>query len=195
MIIWINGAFGSGKTTTAYELQRRISGSTVYDPEKIGFFLMKNIPPSIAKDDFQHYSIWREMNYTALKYWYEEFNGTIIVPMTIVDPIYFDEIIGKLRRDGVAIHHFALCASKEVLLKRLRSRGQGRTSWAALQIERCVESLSSEIFTSHLDTDKLTTQEVVELIGAQLDIPLLPDNRSNLRRRWDRLITKIKHIR
>ena len=36
MIIWINGAFGSGKTNVAYELNRRIESSYVYDPEEIG---------------------------------------------------------------------------------------------------------------------------------------------------------------
>ncbi|HBD65376.1 MAG TPA: tunicamycin resistance protein, partial [Clostridiales bacterium] len=44
MIIWINGAFGSGKTQTANELHRRIKNSYVYDPENIGFFIRDNIP-------------------------------------------------------------------------------------------------------------------------------------------------------
>lgn len=30
MIIWLNGAFGAGKTQTAYELRRRLSGSWGY---------------------------------------------------------------------------------------------------------------------------------------------------------------------
>jgi adenylylsulfate kinase-like enzyme len=37
MIIWLNGAFGSGKTRTAYELHRRIPQSYIFDPENIGF--------------------------------------------------------------------------------------------------------------------------------------------------------------
>ena len=45
MILWINGAFGSGKTTTAYELHRRLKPlSYVYDPENVGYFLRKNEP-------------------------------------------------------------------------------------------------------------------------------------------------------
>lgn len=39
MIIWINGAFGSGKTNTAYELKRRIPNAFVYDPEEAGFLV------------------------------------------------------------------------------------------------------------------------------------------------------------
>ena len=41
MIIWINGAFGSGKTQTAFELHRRIPNLYVYDPENIGSFIKK----------------------------------------------------------------------------------------------------------------------------------------------------------
>ena len=44
MIIWINGTFGAGKTTTACELHKRKPNSTVYDPERFGYVLMANIP-------------------------------------------------------------------------------------------------------------------------------------------------------
>jgi hypothetical protein len=33
MLIWINGAFGSGKTLIAHELQRRLQDALVTDPE------------------------------------------------------------------------------------------------------------------------------------------------------------------
>ena len=36
MVIWLNGAFGAGKTQTAYELHRRLPDSFVYDPENAG---------------------------------------------------------------------------------------------------------------------------------------------------------------
>ena len=66
MIIWINGAFGSGKTQTAFELQRRLKKSYVYDPEKMGFALRSMIPREIAEDDFQHYPLWREFTASSL---------------------------------------------------------------------------------------------------------------------------------
>jgi uridine kinase len=93
MIIWINGAFGSGKTQTSYELHRRITNSYVYDPENIGFFIRRNIPKEAHKGDFQNYAVWREFNYSMLKYMDQEYDGIIIVPMTIVNPQYFNEII------------------------------------------------------------------------------------------------------
>jgi hypothetical protein len=33
MLLWINGPFGGGKTATAHELNRRLPGSAVCDPE------------------------------------------------------------------------------------------------------------------------------------------------------------------
>lgn len=66
MIIWINGAFGSGKTTTAYELHRRLDNSFVYDPENVGYFIRKNSPESFSKGDFQDIELWRKMNYELI---------------------------------------------------------------------------------------------------------------------------------
>lgn len=195
MIIWINGAFGAGKTTTAYELHRRISGSYVYDPENAGYFLRKNMPKRLWKNDFQDHEAWRAMNVSMLQTLSREFQGVIIVPMTIVNPQYFDEIIQRLRDEHVDIRHFALLASKETLLKRLRSRGDGQQSWPAQQIERCISSLSLEMFQTHLYTDQLTTEEIINQIAQACGIELQPDNRGKLRKKMDRLITQIKHIR
>lgn len=195
MIIWVNGTFGSGKTQTANELSRRIPNSFIYDPENVGYFIRKNIPKQMSKNDFQDFNVWREFNYTMLKTIYDDFSGTIIVPMTIVNPQYFSEIVGRLRDDGVEVHHFTLCASKETILKRLKSRGEGNNSWAAKQIDRCLAGLSHEVFQTHIDTDHLSIDNIVEQIAAATNIQLLPDSRSRMRKRIDRLITKLKYVR
>src|SRR4051812_373278 len=111
MIIWINGAFGAGKTQTAFELNRRIPNSFVYDPENIGYFIGKNIPNNIKKDDFQDHDIWRELNFSIIKYIEDNSEGVLIIPMTVVNPKYFNEIVGKLRGQGVEVKHFSLMAS------------------------------------------------------------------------------------
>ena len=43
MIIWINGAFGSGKTTCANILQKQLPNAFLYDPEQAGFFYTESI--------------------------------------------------------------------------------------------------------------------------------------------------------
>ncbi|MGH4123866.1 MAG: AAA family ATPase [Clostridium sp.] len=195
MIIWINGAFGVGKTQSAYELHRRIPNSFIYDPENIGLFIRKNIPKELNSGDFQNYSMWREFNFSMLKYIANKYKGIIIVPMTISNPQYFNEIVVQLRNDGFLINHFVLCASKETLLKRLKGRGEGKNSWAAQQIDSCIKRFSNEIFKQRIDTEDLSIQGVVEKIALLSDINLLPDNRRKIRKCYDRIITQLKNVR
>jgi hypothetical protein len=195
MIVWINGAFGSGKTQTAYELHRRLSDSFVFDPENIGFYIRKNVPKELAAGDFQDFAMWREFAYSMLSYLNREYGGTVIVPMTVVNPSYFDEIVGRLRLDGVKVHHFALMASKETLLRRLRSRGDGARSWPSLQIDRCLEGLANDVFRHHLDTERMSVSTTAETIAGMLGLSLRPDERGPYRKALDRLAVKLKHIR
>lgn len=194
MIIWINGTFGSGKTTTAYELQKRIPNSIVYDPERFGFVLMANVPKEMALDDFQDYPLWRDSNYALLKQIADGYFGIIIVPMTLTNETYFNEIIGKLRNNGVHVNHFTLTASSTTIKKRLRKRFEGKSSWAYQQMEKRLSSLSKKRFEEHILTDDMTIDEVVETIAARCGITLQPDHRSHVKKLLDRLLINIKEI-
>jgi nicotinamide riboside kinase len=194
MIIWINGTFGSGKTTVAYELYKRLPNSIVYDPERFGYVLMANIPKEILKDDFQDYPLWREANYTLLKRISEAYQGTIIVPMTLTNEQYFEEIIGTLKDDGIEIKHYTLSASKATIQKRLAKRFEGKNSWAYQQMDGRLSSLSKDIFKERIQTDGLSIDEVVEVIAVKADIELLPDNRTKIRKIIDRLLAQVKEI-
>ena len=46
VIIWINGAFGAGKTALAEELHRRLPDAVLYNPEDVGLMLWKQMRPS-----------------------------------------------------------------------------------------------------------------------------------------------------
>ncbi|KOP82979.1 tunicamycin resistance protein [Bacillus sp. FJAT-21945] len=194
MIIWINGTFGSGKTTAAYELHRRVENSFVYDPERFGYVFMRNVPKELAKDDFQDYPLWREANYTLLKQLSDEFKGVIIVPMTLTNELYFLEIIGRLRENNVLVKHFTLTASKSTIQKRLRKRLEGKNSWAIQQMDKRLSSLSNGLFKEHIQTDAMSIVEVVETIAKNSGIALKPDNRSIFRKMADRLGVKAKEI-
>ena len=59
MIIWINGAFGAGKTTLAEELSRRLPEAVLFDPEYVGYLLRHWVP--VPTGDFQDLPSWREL--------------------------------------------------------------------------------------------------------------------------------------
>lgn len=194
MIIWINGAFGAGKTQAAYELQRRLQVSYVYDPENCGYFIRENLPPALRGDDFQDHPLWRAFNFELLDNIAQRYAGDIIIPMTITRKAYYDEIAGRLsqRHD---LRHIILCARKETLLKRLASRLEGRRSWAARQIDRCIQAFDQEITGYKIHTDDMTVDQVVEKIAEITGVTLSADRRGRLRKLFDRLRTQCRHIR
>lgn len=194
MIVWINGAFGSGKTHAAYELNRRLSESFVFDPEETGFFMQANMPESVLKSDFQDYKLWRRMNYDMLSYIARKYQGVIIVPMTITDEIYYHDMITQLEAD-VQVCHLTLRASKETIKKRLKRRGDKKNAWSFDQVDRCVEAFQKTTFESYIDTDHLSIDEVVEAIADHCQLDILPEKRSPLKKKWDRLLIWCHHKR
>ncbi len=161
MIIWINGSFGVGKTTVSEKLKDKIEGSVIYDPEDIGSFLSKTLP--IKKNDFQDFELWRTLNFEILKYLDEKLK-VVIVPMTITNKRYYDEIVGRLKENGVEARHFILTASKESIINRLNIRGNS-TEWAYRQVDRCIEAIEKNRFDGYkIDTDDKDPDEVCSII-------------------------------
>lgn len=165
MILWINGAFGAGKSETAGLLHKRIPDSHVYDPEQAGYFLWHVFPASMQrKGDFQEIPIWRSITYEVIRYLHEHFKGHLIIPMTLVNTGYYDEIVGRLDADGIHVWHCVLLASKPTLQKRLAGRGEPAGSWAEQQIDRCIYALRMMRADLKIETDQLSPEKVTDSI-------------------------------
>ena len=171
MIVWLNGPFGVGKTQVALDLHTRLPGSFIFDPEEIGFALNKLTPPHKRLEDFQDYPLWREMVYKTLLY-ADSSETTLIVPMTLVTPSYFEEVIGGLRSKGAVVNHVALLAPKETILQRLKNRGDGHQSWPAAQLERCLAGLELIAWDEQLPTEGLTVSDVADRVAARFRLEL-----------------------
>ncbi|WP_343745683.1 tunicamycin resistance protein [Chitinophaga sp.] len=193
MIIWINGAFGVGKTHTSYELCRRIDNGFLFDPEKVGYFLRENLPRAKEYDDFQYLPLWRRQVLENLIYC-EEKQVITIVPMTIIDDEIFDFIIGGLRRQGVDVRHFSLMAGKETIEKRLTRRGD-KNAWNFKQVDRCLSALIKPKYNMHIDTDKYSIDEVVELIADNVQLTLSTGRLKGVLKGINRIRTTLKNIR
>lgn len=206
--MWINGPFGGGKTQTAHELHRRLPGSVVCDPEHVGFGLHRMTPADL-RGDFQDLPAWRQGVYEVLDLTLGRHDGPVIAPMTIVQPRYFQEIIGRLREHGRDVRHFSLLADRETVLRRLRERGLGhapqfvagkdaplrRESFAVAKLEVCLERLSSPEFATQVWTDRLTVPQVAERIADSAGLTLRPNTDTALRGRLRRAWVGMRHIR
>ena len=60
-VIWLNGAFGVGKTTVARALAAELPGALLVDPEDIGRTLRRIIPAAVRTSDFQDIPSWRRI--------------------------------------------------------------------------------------------------------------------------------------
>ncbi|MEV5780707.1 NUDIX domain-containing protein [Streptomyces sp. NPDC048448] len=124
MIVWINGAFGAGKTTTARELIDLIPNSTLFDPEVIGGGLTKLLPPKHLAEvgDFQDLPIWRRLVVDTAAAMLAELGGVLVVPMTLLRQEYRDEIFGGLASRRIEVRHVLLAPAETILRERIAGR-------------------------------------------------------------------------
>ncbi|GGO96305.1 NUDIX hydrolase [Wenjunlia tyrosinilytica] len=124
MIVWLNGAFGVGKTSTARELLELIPGSVLFDPELVGSALRDMLPHKRIRqvDDYQDLPAWRRLVVDTAAALLNEVPGPLVVPMTLLRQEYRDEIFGGLAARRVQVRHFLLHADETILRKRIEQR-------------------------------------------------------------------------
>ncbi|MEV6883668.1 NUDIX domain-containing protein [Streptomyces sp. NPDC051135] len=123
-VVWINGAFGAGKTTTARELIELIPNSTLFDPEVVGAALAHLLPPKRLAEvgDFQDLPIWRRLVTDTAAALLADLGGTLVVPMTLLRQEYRDEIFGGLAARRIEVHHILLAPAETILRERIARR-------------------------------------------------------------------------
>jgi len=198
VLIWINGPFGGGKTVTAFELARRCEGAVVCDPEEVGFGLRRAMPREVWGGDFQDLRSWRAGVLEVLDRTLRGMEGPVIVPMTLVEPAYVDEVIGGLRGLGHDVRHVALLSTAEEVRRRLWWRGVPgvkRDRWALAQVDRCLEALSRPGFAEQVDTSHRTVAEVADAVADLVGLPIAPSDDGPVRGWLRRTGTSLRHVR
>lgn len=176
-ILWLNGAFGSGKTQAAHEICRRLKGSFFFDPENAGFFLRNNEPVCMQKDNFQDEPLWRQINRTLLSEIAGQYDGWIIAPQTLISPEYYREILGSLRADGHRVCHVLLDLPETEIRRRLSLRHETK-GWAVAQIPVCLSAFADPVFDNRISAASLsipeTAEQIAEIAGFSLSGRLSP---------------------
>jgi hypothetical protein len=163
VIVWINGLFGAGKSTTARTLIHRLGRARLVDPEQIGFGLPTWHGNGGELDDIQHDPRWRSLTKESVVAVEKTF-GIAVVPMTLFIPEYFDEIVGDLRRAGHRLRHFTLRVGPDVALARGSSRADGLVDWAVPRNDAYSSCLMDQRFGIFIDSESLTIDQVVDQI-------------------------------
>lgn len=127
MIVWINGAFGAGKTSTARELIDMIPNSTLYDPGVTGAGLRELLPQKRLAEvgDYQDLPIWRRLVVDTAAALLDDAGGVLVVPMTLLRQEYRDEIFGGLASRRIPVRHVLLALDETILRRRIAGRASG----------------------------------------------------------------------
>jgi shikimate kinase len=120
VIIWLNGTFGAGKTTTARQLAGRLANARQFDPELVGELLMTALDDHEFKD-FQDLAPWRELVPVVTEK-IASFTGQhLIAVQTVLREDYWRELTQAFKRTPLGIFHVLLHVDSDVLAERIKA--------------------------------------------------------------------------
>jgi hypothetical protein len=126
VIVWLNGTFGAGKTTTAKLLTDLLPGSRIFDAETVGQLLRHVLTEPVY--DFRDWPPWRALVIEGAVQIQRFTDSTLIVPQTLLEPEYAQEIFDGLRANHLPVYHVLLHAHRAELARRIDHDEGGRES-------------------------------------------------------------------
>jgi chloramphenicol 3-O-phosphotransferase len=125
VIIWLNGTFGAGKTSTAERLAALVPGGRVFDPQTVGDMLRVNLGDRPVSD-YQDWSAWRAAVAATLAAVAKMTDQHVVAAQTVLKQEYLDEIFEGLRAAGMDVFHVVLDAADAVLRSRIEGTEEAR---------------------------------------------------------------------
>lgn len=170
MIVWLNGTFGVGKTTTSQLLAKALPAARVFDAENVGA-LLAPILAGVPCADFQEWVPWRGLVVETAARVLDYVGGTLVIPQTVLVEEYWDEISAGLGARGVPVAHFVLHAEHETLVHRIDTDEKGPNSpWRHGHLDAYRRALPWLRERGTLvETDRLSPRQVAATILAQVD--------------------------
>ncbi|MFF1418911.1 AAA family ATPase [Streptomyces sp. NPDC058280] len=129
MIVWLNGTFGAGKTTTTKELTALLPQSRAFDSEEVGYML-RDVLSSVPVTNFQEWRPWRGLVVETAAQVLDYVGGALVIPQTVLTEQYWTEIRAGLENKGIPVHHFVLHTDRDTLVERIHTDPKPESSGA-----------------------------------------------------------------
>ena len=173
MIIWINGTFGAGKTTTCTELARLLEGtSAIYDTEFVGYLLRSPMLPIEPVEDFQQWPLWRSLVVEAGRQIRDYTGSSLLVPQTVLVEQYWNEIAAGFAKENIPVRHFCLHTDRDTLVSRIETDHveAGASQWRLDHLDGYEQARSwLTDAASTIDTTEKSPHEVAKEIMSHLN--------------------------
>jgi len=169
VIIWLNGAFGAGKTTTARALTGVLPDARLFDAEQVGY-LLRSIGGLPILGDFQHWPPWRALVVDTARQVLDYVGGTLVIPQTVLIRRYWDEISAGIAAAAIPLRHVVLHAEQDALTRRIEVDTAENRRWRLDHLahyRQALEWLTAE--AEVVDTTHRPPADTVELVISALE--------------------------
>lgn len=169
MIIWLNGTFGAGKTTTARQLVRALPEVRLFDPEYVGYMVAEHLRDH-EFTDFQQLEPWRILVPTVMAE-VTRFTGQgLVAPQTVLVSAYWRELRQRFMDYSLDVFHVVLHVDPDVLEARIQADQVERqaSGWRLDHMAEYAAARDWMVDAADLvvDTTKLTPPAVSAVIQA-----------------------------
>ena len=136
MIVWITGAFGSGKTTTGTLVAKRDPRLRLFDPEWVGYLLRDQLSDQDFAD-FQELESWRRLVPVVADEVIRATGQHLVAIQTVLVEQYWVELMAGLETLGHEVFHVVLEADADVMRKRIEldELDPGAREWRLQHVE------------------------------------------------------------
>ena len=173
MIIWIDGAYGVGKSTLAEKLHEVLPNSFIFDAENVGNAVRDNMPQRVYySETFEGYPLWFHICNELLTELSNRFDGVILVPMTLMQRDSFPKFADPLRGQGIEIVHVLLESSKKVIHDRILERGENEDCWCMRHIDECLSAQQRFEDVIRVQSVGQTADELAEEVMERLQLSM-----------------------
>jgi len=169
VIVFLNGPFGVGKSTTARILATLLPGAVHYNPEHIGAGLRMALGPFYRAADYQDLAAWRRLLPVGARL-YRLRARTVVMPMTVGRREYLEELLRGLRRVDADLRLFQLTAPENEIRRRVRRRtdARGGHDWWWDHLESGLAMANAAAFGETVDTAGMSALQVASTIAARM---------------------------
>lgn len=129
-VVWLNGSFGVGKTTTAAHLLGRLGQWRYFDPETVGYML-RGALADLGRGDFQDLRAWRTLVPQVVAAIGAETGQDVVAVQTVLNRDYWDEMHSSMTGVGIEVFHVVLDCDDAELVRRIGADGNdpGARQW------------------------------------------------------------------
>ena len=173
-MLWLNGTFGVGKTTTADTITAMTDRWRVFDAEIVGYMLRSYLG-GVHFDDFQDLGAWRRLVPSVAKEVSMVADADLLVVQSVLDEGYWSELMDGIEREGLAVFHVLLDCDESVLRRRIAEDRDdpGAAEWRMSHVDTYVSARGWMADAADLVIDtgdaepEVVARRIIDALGAR----------------------------